>query len=951
MYKEYGRILIIVDLFSIYNNFVNISNSIHLLGDLLGRVLLEQEAPSLFDTEEKVRMLAKARRSADPAEAEEGARQLAQETSAMGVDLARGVACAFALYFDLVNEAEDVYRVSRLRREEMEKGTDLPVHDSIEEAVEILKQQGVSAEQMQDLVDRLSIELVLTAHPTEARRRTVLSKIHRVADALRKLNAPDLLPREREKQVQALHNEITTLWLTDRSRSSRPAVSDEVRTALYFVGEIFWDALPRVYDTLDQALERNYPGVKTRRAWLKLASWMGGDRDGNPNVTHDVTAETLHLHRGLAIENHRRTLQDLSRRLSLSAERIPLPPTLAAWLRAREPLPPHVARIRQRYPQELYRQVLAVLASDLSEASADDMKARLLSTTPHQARIRVEALAGPLNAVASAVPASIVRGPLVDALQQLDIFGLHGARLDLREDSLRINAALGEVLRALHIEPDFESRDAAYRSALLLQLLAQPVPALAYHAGVSPATFETWALFRLVQRARSVYGADLLGPFIISMTRSAADVLAVLVMAYWCECDAGLQITPLFETVPDLLAAPQVMTELFELPVYRQHLSTCPDGQMVMIGYSDSNKDGGYLMSNWALYQAQEQVAQVCRQYGVRLTLFHGRGGTAARGGGPTNRSILAQPGGTVDGRYRLTEQGEIISSRYSSIDLALRNLEQITSAVLLASSPRIAVSPAAPASPEARNHQVSPRTIPKEWRETMDRMSGASRGAYRELVYGTPGFIEYWTTATPIEEIKRLRIGSRPAARHRPQEQGVQYIRAIPWVFSWMQSRFNLPGWYGLGTGLVCLDCGQADILDQLRQMYACWPFFRAVLDNAELSLSKADMAIASMYDALVPDRALANSIFSSIRAEYERTVENILLVKGRSELMQAESDIQRSIQRRNPYVDPLNYIQVEMLRRLRALDDPEGDEAQTLREVVVMTINGIAAGLRNTG
>ena len=934
-----------------YNSHVKISDSIHLLGDILGQVLIEQESRDLFDLEERVRTHSKARRSQDQSEAFEGARLLGEETAAMSLEMARGVALAFALYFDLVNAAEDAYRVSRLRREEVEKAPE-PVHDSLEEAVEILYRRGVTERQMQELVDGLQIELVLTAHPTEARRRTVLSKIRRVTGALHAFSATDLLPRERDHYYQELLNEITTLWLTERARTTRPAVTDEVRTALYFVGDVFWEALPVIDDTFNRALQRVYPGVHTNHAWLKLASWMGGDRDGNPNVTHEITAETLHLHRGLAVENHRRTLQDLSRRLSLSAQLVPPPPALPAWLKEREPLPPHVERIRQRYPQEIYRQVLALLAADLSEASADDMKTRLLSRGPHAARVRLEALTAPLNTVAGALPPAVVRGPLTKALQQFDIFGLHGARLDLREDSARINSALGEALRALGLEPDFENRSADFRRDLLINLLAQPAPELAYHPGVSPQTYETWSLFRLIHRARSIYGHDLLGPFIISMSRCAADVLAVLIMAYWCECAEGLQIVPLFETVPDLEAAPGVMRELFEQEAYRTHLKTCPDGQMVMVGYSDSNKDGGYFSSNWALYQAQENVARICRAYGVRLTLFHGRGGTAARGGGPTNRAILAQPGGTVKGRYRLTEQGEIISSRYSSIDLALRNLEQVSSAVLLASSPLLDETPTMPGDSDARAHQVSPRTIPDSWQETMEIMAGASRAAYRELVYETPGFIAYWQSATPIEEIKRLRIGSRPAARKRPQaEEGVQHIRAIPWVFSWMQSRFNLPGWYGLGTGLVCLNCEEENTLRMLREMYDSWPFFRAVIDNAELSLSKADMEIATMYDALVPDRSLAQQIFTCIREEYERTVRVVMAIKRGRWLMEAEPEIQNSIQRRNPYVDPLNYIQVEMLRRLRALSDPEGEQARQIREVIVVTINGIAAGLRNTG
>lgn len=930
---------------------MNISETIHLLGDILGQVLIEQESQALFDVEERIRTYAKARREENDTVSKQGKQSLAREVSSLDVSAARGIACAFALYFDLVNAAEDTYRIYRIRQEELEKYPE-PVHDSIEEAVGILKSKGVTERQMSELLENLQIELVLTAHPTEARRRTVLSKIHRITDALWQMNNTRILPRELDAFHQLLRNEITTLWLTDRARTTQPAVTDEVRTALFFVGEVFWNAIPQVYETLNRALAKHYPGLRAEHRWLRLASWMGGDRDGNPNVTHEITAETLHLHRGLAVEKHRATMQDLSRRMSLSVNEEDLPPGLRAWLKEREDsLPPHVAQIKNRYPSEHYRVVLALLAADLAEASADDMKSRLLSTLPHSARVKVEDLSGPLSSIHGAVSKAVAQGPLTTALHQLEIFGLYGARLDIREDAGRISTALGEVLRALGIEPKFETLPPDQRRDLLLRLLVEPVPELALRPGASLETSETWALFRLIHRARALYGYDLLGPLIISMARSAADVLAILVMAKWCDCDEGLQIVPLFETISDLEAAPAVMQELFDLEVYREHLKTTPDGQMVMIGYSDSNKDGGYLMSNWGLYEAQEKIARVCQENGIKLTLFHGRGGTAARGGGPTNRSILAAPGGTVNNRYRLTEQGEIISTRYSSIDLALRNLDQIVSAVLLSSSPLLDENPVEPKNDDERAHQVSPRNIPPDWRETMQRMSDVSRAAYRGLVYETPGFIQYWQQATPIEEIKRMRIGSRPAARKSKKDEGVEQIRAIPWVFSWMQSRCNLPGWYGLGAGLACLDCQQAHTLNLLREMYNCWPFFRAVLNNAELSLAKADMEIAAMYDELVTDRELARRIFSDLQAEYQRTVESLLAIKGQSQLMEARPEIQHSIRVRNPYVDPLNYLQVEMLRRLRSLDDQEGEEAQELREIIVLTINGVAAGLRNTG
>jgi phosphoenolpyruvate carboxylase len=382
----------------------------------------------------------------------------------------------------------------------------------------------------------------------------------------------------------------------------------------------------------------------------------------------------------------------------------------------------------------------------------------------------------------------------------------------------------------------------------------------------------------------------------------------------------------LFESVSDLKAARQILHDLFRLPLYQQHLKTCQNEQMVMIGYSDSNKDGGFLMANWALYQAQEEITQIAREHNIHLTIFHGRGGTVARGGGPANRAIRAQPAGSINGRFRVTEQGEVIAARYANPALAHRHLEQIVHAVLLASAPG-AKTDIAPA-----------------WRESMSQMSATAYNSYRQLVYETPGFLDFWQAATPLDEIKRLQIGSRPSARAK--SGAVTSIRAIPWVFSWMQSRYNLPGWYGLGTGLA----SHPD-LGLLREMYAGWPFFHALLNNTENSLVKADMDIAALYVELVPDQELAKKLFGVIRAEYERTRELVLKISGHAELLDEEPLTQNAVRLRNPYIDPLNYLQVEMLRRLRALPDPEGPAAEPLHEVIVLTINGIASGLRNTG
>jgi phosphoenolpyruvate carboxylase len=900
---------------------MELSQNIHLLGDLLGRVISELESPELFGIEERIRALAKARRNGDSV----AAQKLQQEVSSLQNEDGRVIAAAFAAYFDLVNLAEEHQRVRLLRQREDESFPE-PVHESIGEAIALLKQRGVSREDMAAMLGNLSIELVLTAHPTEARRRTILSKTERIESLLRLLNHNGLSLREKQETLAALQGAISSLWLTDRTRADKLTVTDEVRTGLYFVDSFFWNTIPVIYHDLEDAIEKYYPGLQVPNDWLKLASWIGGDRDGNPYVTSAVTAETLRLHRGLAVEKHRHTFQKLARHLSMSASRIPPPPALVQWIENRRPFPPHAAYIEQRYANEPYRLILDLLAEDLAEASQDDMTENLLGPHPHEAHLHTEHLLGPLQLIASALPKNLVEDELQAVMHKVRVFGLHAARLDVREDSSRLNAALSEILRALNIEADFENLPDDKRTDLLNRLLREPVPNLSDHPGVTSASAETWSLFQLIARTNDIYGNELLGPIVISMTHAAADVLTVLLLAKWAGCKNIPQIAPLFESVRDLKDAPNILESLFSSDIYREHLNTRHDEQMVMIGYSDSNKDGGYLMANWSLYQAQEEITRMAQKHQVRLTIFHGRGGTIARGGGPANNAIRAQPAGSINGRFRVTEQGEIIASRYANPDLAHRHLEQIASAVILASAP----------------HKEEP--VPEKWRSTIEDMSKAALQAYRSLVYDTPGFIEFWECATPLDEIKRLQIGSRPASRTKLG--AVNQIRAIPWVFSWMQSRFNLPSWYSLGAGLASVND-----MSLVREMYDGWLFFRTLLNNSEISLLKADMDISALYVDLVPDKKLADEIFGSIRAEYERTQESVLKISRHTTLLELEPVTRQAVQLRNPYVDPLNYIQVETLQRLRALKDPDGAEAKSLREVMALTINGIASGLRNTG
>ena len=612
---------------------------------------------------------------------------------------------------------------------------------------------------------------------------------------------------------------------------------------------------------------------------------------------------------------------------------MPAPPQLAEWFAKRQPLPDHVQYIADRYAEEPYRQILSLLASDLSDASHEDMKGKLLKGENFNARVRYAEILEPIMEIYNTLPKIIANDELLSVFRELRVFGLHSARIDLRDDSSKYNKAVGEVLRGLEICPNFEELPDHNRLALLTELLQSPIPDLAERPGITATTADLWATFKLIGRVYKVYGPNLLGPIIISMTRGAADVLTVLLLARWSGIGFPVQITPLFESVADLENSRKTLTELFNNPVYKEHLDSLKQNQMVMIGYSDSNKDGGYLMANWSLFKAQEEITDVAAEHGIRLTIFHGRGGTVARGGGPANKAIQAQPVGSIHGRFRVTEQGEVIATRYSNPDIAHRHLEQIVNAVLLASA----------SSFEAADILAAKRFIPEEWRNMMEFISHKAVTSYRDLVYENPRFNDFWQKVTPLDQITKLHLGSRPSARK--VGTSVRSIRAIPWVFSWMQSRFNLPGWYGLGSGLASVSD-----LNTLKKMYKDWPFFTTLLNNAESSLLKADMEIAHIYTQLLAVEDSCEDLFAAIQAEYDLTCKLVMEISGHNSLMQSEPVTQKAVRLRNPYIDPLSFLQVELLKRLRN-ESEETEESNLIREAIILTINGIAAGLKNTG
>ena len=917
-----------------------LSADIHLLGDTLGSVIREQAGIAIFDLEERIRALSKTRRT-DPDPAVDA--YLAQLVGEMSLEEAEDVARAFTTYFELINLAEENHRV-RVLRERERRVHPRPLRESITDAVATLWEQNVDEATMARLLERLHVEPVFTAHPTEAKRRTVLSKLRRIADTLYEREVRDLLPAEEEDLQERLLAEVTILWLTERNRTRKPEVTDEVRTGLHYFETTIWDVVPQIYEAMEEALARHYPTLEVPERFLTFGSWIGGDRDGNPNVTTDVTAETLRLHRGLAVEHHKGVAQQLARSLSISDRLAPPDEELEGSIREHETTS-HLAYLLERYPNEPYRLRAAMLAADLAETSAGDMVARLQGEPagPLPPLKKSADLTRPLELMAeslrrSGAPAAEAAG-LEEFRTQARIFGLHTARLDLRQFSEYHDEVLTELLRKLGVHDDYAGLDPDERLELLSGLLAEPAPNLNQLTDLSPKASELLDLFRTVERVVTIYGPESVGPYIISFSRHPSDVLLVLLLSRWTgvnrqpERDVeGLAIAPLFETREDLDNATETMATLFEHPAYATHLEALGNRQMIMIGYSDSNKDAGYLAANWELFQAQERLAANCREHGVALTLFHGRGGTIARGGGPANRAILAQPAGTVDGCIRFTEQGEVINDRYGHPAIARRHLEQVLHAVLVSSAPTYAEENA---------------PLPA-WRETMDELAECSYGVYRRFIYETPELLQYWQQATPLHEISRLRIGSRPARRQ--SDDVFASLRAIPWGFSWMQSRHVLPGWYGVGAALETY-AEREEGVHHLQEMYREWPFFRVVVDNAQVSLGKADMGIARLYAGLVDDKEVRDQVYGEVVEAYHRTRRWILQVTGQKEILDNEPTLQRAIQRRDPYVDPLNFIQVSLLRRLRSLEDSEGREARSLLRAIFLTINGIAAGLKNTG
>lgn len=906
--------------------------TIRFLGNLLGETIIEQEGQALFDLEEQIRALAKNWRAGDGSARGE----IAAITERLIEEPQQGLAVlkAFTTYFQLVNLAEEQQRVRILRaRRRVAEETGAPMGESMGQAVQRLRDEGLNADEVQALLANLLIMPVLTAHPTEAKRRTILVKLNSIAAALDELQRMSRLPSEREAIIEHIREEIVLLWQSDETRDRRPTVLDEVRNVLYYFETTLFRLLPRLYRELEGELAKAFPGANfTVRPFLRYGSWVGGDRDGNPNVTVDVTEEAIREQKESILKHYNVLVDELYNQLSTATTRAGFTPEFLASLEADFQLvPEEELEVLHRFQMEPYRQKLIMMFRRLRANRAQNEQPWKSALPNPRAYSGPAEFIADLRIIQRSLLANrgerLANGKLANLIRCVENFGFHLATLDLRQHSGRHRTAMAEVLERIKLATDYNGLPESEKVALLSREIASPRP-LTAKLDYSPETNETIALFRLIPKARAEAGDEVIQTYIISMTTGASNVLEVLLFARDAGLFGALDVTPLFETIEDLENAPQVMSALFSNDVYRRHLVARGNQQQIMIGYSDSNKDGGYLQANWMLFRAQQSLARVCERYGIKLTLFHGRGGSLGRGGGPANRAILAQPPNSLQGRIKLTEQGEVIGGRYENPDIAHRHLEQLVNAVLLTSG--------------KRPHYVKQ----PEWAHIMDDLSARSFECYRALVT-RPTFVRYFHQATPIDYIDQLNIGSRPSRRR--QTESIFDLRAIPWVFAWTQTRVALPSWYGVGTAVQgWLDTQGEEGIEKLREMYQQWPFFRTVLDNTQAGLARADMPIASLYAGLADDEVRA-SIFPDIEMEYDRTMAMVLAISGASELLEREEWLQRSIRVRNPYVDPLNYVQVALLQRLR--QEPDKETAARLREGISLSVNGIAAGLQNTG
>jgi phosphoenolpyruvate carboxylase len=918
---------------------------IRLLGRILGDVIREQEGVSAYELIEQVRKLSVTfRRDADP-EADKALKKLLKGLSA---DQTVSVIRAFTYFSHLANLAEDRHHIRRRAVHERAGDTQ---EGSIEVALARLRWAGISTRTISNTLAHSFVSPVLTAHPTEVQRKSILDAERDIAQlltarddikalALAHNAAKDALtPRELAANEAQLRARVMQLWQTRLLRFSKLTVADEIENALSYYEATFLREIPKLYANLEREL-----GNQPVHSFLRMGQWIGGDRDGNPNVSADTLNYALGRQAEVALRHYLTEVHFLGGELSLSAMLVDFSPEMRALAESS----PDTSEHRKDEP---YRRALtgvyARLAATLKDLTGGE--AARHAVAPQNAYPKSEDFLADLRTLESSLKSNhgqaLVAQRLHPLIRAVEVFGFHLATVDLRQSSDKHEEVVAELLAVARIEANYGKLDESAKRALLVGLLNDARPLRVVGTAYSAHAQSELAIFEAARTARARFGKEAIRHYIISHTETVSDLLEVLLL----QKEVGLMhgtldnnatndliVVPLFETIEDLRNAAPIMRDFYAVPGIAQLVKRSGAEQDIMLGYSDSNKDGGIFTSNWELYRAEIALVELfdvlANSHNIQLRMFHGRGGTVGRGGGPSYQAILAQPPGTVRGQIRLTEQGEVIGSKYANPEIGRRNLETLVAATLEATL----LQPTKPAT--------------KAFLQAAAELSEASMAAYRTLVYDTPGFTEYFFSATPIREIAELNIGSRPASRKASQK--IEDLRAIPWGFSWGQCRLTLPGWYGFGSAIAHMlneggtPAARKEALALLQKMYKQWPFFRTLLSNMDMVLAKSDLALASRYADLVADARLRKKIFSAIEAEWHLTAEALVLITGEKQRLAGNAALQRSIRHRFPYIDPLHHLQVELVRRYRA-----GQADQRVQTGIHISINGIAAGLRNTG
>ena len=903
-------------------------DDIRLLGRLLGDTVREQEGEAIYKIVEEIRQTSiRFHRDNDTPARDELESILDGLTPAQTIQIVR----AFGHFSHLANIAEDQHHIRRTRAHAIAGSA--PRVGSLVYALDHARKMGFGVPKLQAFFNSAHISPVLTAHPTEVRRKSTLNRELGIAELLERRDRMVATPEEKEALEERLRRDIVTLWQTNLLRETKLTVIDEVLNGLSYYDYTFLREVPRLHSMLEDRLQALDPEGQPHEieSFLRVGSWIGGDRDGNPFVTAEVLENTLSMHSQRIFRFYIDELDKLSRELPLSDGII----SVSDAVRNLADMSPSASPHRQREPYRLALSgIQARIIATAYEVAGLDEFGRGKNATPYASasefRSDLDLIVESLRQHGSAI---LTRGRLRLLRRAVDCFGFHLAIVDLRQNSAVHERTIAELLEAVSPGTSYLTLSEEERISILTKELTSARPLISPHIHYSEETKGEIAVFKTAASAHARYGREVIANCIISKAEGVSDMLELAVLLkevglLAADGSAYVNVIPLFETIGDLQACAAVMEAAFSNPAYRALVKSRGNMQEVMLGYSDSNKDGGFVTSGWELYKAEIQLIDVFRKHGVAMRLFHGRGGSVGRGGGPSYDAILAQPGGAVNGAIRITEQGEIIASKYSNAEVGRRNLEILAAATLEASL----------------LHPDQPAPKP-DYLTAMDELSNDAFSAYRGLVYETPGFVDYFWSSTVITEIATLNIGSRPASRTKTRK--IEDLRAIPWVFSWAQARIMLPGWYGFGSAAKAFIARHPDNgLALLKDMAKEWPFFRTLLSNMDMVLAKSSIASASRYAELVPDEAIRKAIFGRIRQEWSDSIEMLLAITGQTKLLEANPLLDRSIRNRFPYLDPLNHVQVELLKEHRS----HPGDARVLQGIQ-LTINGISAGLRNSG